>query len=139
MRYLLLLTLFISSLWSANIHWPSDYKQALQEAKKEHKLVYILITSDACQWCRKFEATTLQNKEIKKRLYKNYVTIHLSRDRNTIPKQFETAPVPRHYFTDANGKILYSSLGYRDETMFHAFMDNAEEQYELNKEKGKQK
>ena len=137
MKYVLIVALFVTSLWSADIHWPSDYKKALTQAKKEHKLVYILITSDSCQWCRKFEATTLQNADVKKRLFKDYVPIHLSRDQHVIPKQFETAPVPRHYFTDANGKILYSSLGYRDETMFHAFMDNAQERYEIDQEKGK--
>jgi len=137
MKKFLLLLFFISSLWSSDIHWPSDYKEALFQAKKEHKLVYILITSDACQWCRKFESTTLQNTQIKKRLFKNYVPIHLSRDRNQIPKKFKTAPVPRHYFTNAEGKILYSSLGYRDEVMFNAFMDNAQERNSKNQKKDK--
>jgi thioredoxin-related protein len=137
MKQLFSLFLFVSSLMSSDIDWPNDYKQALHQAKEENKLVYIFITSDSCQWCRKFEATTLQNTQVKKRLFANYVPIHLSRDRDTIAKQFETAPVPRHYFTNAEGEILYSSLGYRDEIMFNAFMDNAQDKQKLNQKKDK--
>lgn len=133
MKKLIILMMFTMSLFGADIDWPSDYKQALLEAKKENKLVYIFITSDDCQWCRKFEATTLQNKAIQKRLYSEFVTVHLSRDRHDIPKEFETAPVPRHYFTDAKGTILYNSLGHRGLECFDAFMDNAQNKIKVSK------
>lgn len=132
MKSIVFLLLFALSLFSAEINWPSDYNKALQEAKIEHKLVYILITSDSCRWCRKFEHTTLQDKQIQKRLYSEFVTVHLSRDRNKIPKQFNTTPIPHHYFVDSKGKILYRSLGHRDVEMFNAFMDMAEENNKKN-------
>jgi len=133
----LLVTIFLGlSLFGANINWPSDYKAALKEAKAEHKLVYIFITSDSCRWCRKFEATTLQDAGIKSRLKKEFISIHMSRDQVEVPKQFATAPVPRHYFTDAQGNILYSSLGHRCVEIFDSFMDNAHQADQKNK-KGK--
>jgi len=132
MRYILFLFLLVSSLYSANLDWSNDYKKALVDAKKENKLVYIFITSDSCKWCRKFENTTLQDKEILKRLYSEFITIHLSRDRDTIPKQFKTAPIPRHYFTDSKGNILYNSLGHRGVECFDAFMDNAQNKMQVN-------
>lgn len=135
MKKLIILFAMALTLFGANIDWPNDYNKALQEAKKENKLVYVFITSDSCRWCREFERTTLQNEQIKERLHKGFAAIHLSRDRDSIPKKFETAPVPRHYFVDAQGNILYSSLGHRDEEMFNAFMDNAEEKYKMNQEK----
>ncbi|MEA2072904.1 MAG: DUF255 domain-containing protein [Campylobacterota bacterium] len=133
MKKIILVLLFVTSLFSADIDWPSDYQQALKDAKSENKLVYIFITSDSCQWCRKFEATTLQDKAIKERLYSEFVTIHLSRDKHDIPKQFETAPVPRHYFTDREGNILYNSLGHRGVECFDAFMDNAQNKIKVSK------
>ncbi len=137
MKTILLSILFALSLFGADIDWPSDYKAALQEAKQENKLVYIFITSDSCRWCRKFEATTLQDEGIKKRLQKEFVSIHMSRDQVKIPEQFKTAPVPRHYFVDADGKILYSSLGHRCVEIFDSFMDNAHQADEKNKTKEK--
>jgi len=132
MKSLLFLLMIMSSLFANELGWSHDYEAALQKAKKEHKLVYILITSDSCKWCRKFESTTLQDKTILKRLYKEFVTVHLSRDRHKIPKAFETAPVPRHYFVDTKGKILYSSLGFRGIDCFDAFMDNAEQKFQVS-------
>lgn len=129
MRYILSLLLLSITLFGADLAWPNDYKKALADAKAENKFVYILITSDSCRWCREFERTTLQDSAIQERLSKEFVTIHLSRDRDTIPKEFATAPVPRHYFVDANGETLYGSLGHRDVEMFDAFMDNAHERY----------
>ena len=135
MKIVLFLFVFVLSLNAVELGWSHEYKKGLKEAKKEHKLVYVLITSENCGWCRKFERTTLQNKEIKKRLQREFITIHLSREWDDVPSLFQTSPIPRHYFVDANGEILYSSLGYRNVEMFDAFMNNAQAKYKLNKEK----
>jgi len=132
MRYLLLMLLFVNLLFSDSLGWSHDYKKALENAKVQHKLVYILITSDYCRWCRKFENTTLQDKGIKKRLQDEFIRVHLSREEDEIPKQFKTTPVPRHYFTDADGEIVYASLGYRKVECFSAFMDNAQNKIKVS-------
>ena len=129
MKFIVMLFFLCSMMFGTEIVWQSDYKKALQSAKKEKQLVYVLIVSDTCKWCKKFENTTLKNKAIKERIYKEFVTVLLTRDRCLIPKGFQVTPVPRHYFTDPNGKILYSALGYRDEELFDSFMDNAQENY----------
>jgi len=132
MRYFIALLLMATTLFGDNLGWTHDYKQVLKDAKAQNKLVYVLITSENCGWCRKFERTTLQDKTILKRLHSEFVTVHLSREKDTIPKIFETAPIPRHYFTDANGEILYNSLGYRKRECFDAFMDNAEDKLKVS-------
>ncbi len=134
MKSLFLFLIFSSTLFAVELDWSHEYEKALSDAKKEHKLVYVLIVSDTCRWCEKFEKTTLQNVKIKERVNREFVTVLLSRDRHEIPKGFETSPVPRHYFVDADGTILYSSLGYRDEEIFDSFMDNAQEYNTILKE-----
>lgn len=135
MKYLIIVALFCVTLLANDLGWSHNYKEALQKSKISGKLIYTLITSDSCRWCRKFESTTLQDKNITKRLYSEFEVVHLSRDRDAIPTEFETSPVPRHYFTDAKGTILYSSLGHRQIECFDSFMDNAENKYQKNKEK----
>ena len=127
MKHLLVTLSFVIGLFGSDLGWSSKYEQSLEKAKQEHKLVYVFITSDSCKWCRKFENTTLQDKTILQRLYSEFEVVHLSRDRHKIPKGFETSPIPRHYFVDSDGKILYSSLGHRGIECFDAFMDNAED------------
>jgi len=134
MKFILIVLMLCEMLFGAQLSWSFDYSKALQTAKKEHKLVYVLIVSDTCKWCKKFENTTLQNKKIKERVNKEFVRVLLSRDRHFIPQGFKTSPVPRHYFVDENGKILYSALGYRDAELFNSFMDNAQENYKKIKD-----
>jgi len=132
MKYIISILLLVTTLFSMELGWSNNYNKGLEQAKKSGKLVYVLITSQSCQWCRKFESTTLQDKEIQKRLYAEFEVVHLSREKDTIPKQFETAPIPRHYFVDAQGKILYSSLGHRGVACFDAFMDNAQNKIQVS-------
>ena len=129
--FYLVVALFVINLnlGAEEINWSHDYEKALIQAKKENKFVYILITSDSCRWCRKFEQTTLLDMDIEDRLEEEYITLHFSRDRHTIPPKFKTSPVPRHYFLDQKGDILYDTLGYRDVELFNSFMDNAKERY----------
>ena len=133
MKYIITSIVLAVTLFGFELGWSDDYDAALVKAKQEHKPVYILITSETCGWCRKFEKTTLQKPEVKQRLQKEFITVHLSRDLNFVPKVFQTSPVPRHYFVDENGKILYNSLGYRKKDVFNSFMDNAKEKLQKNK------
>jgi len=137
MKAIFLLTIFIATLMATKLHWYDNYQEALQKAQKEHKLVYIFISSSTCGWCEKFEQTTLEDTKIKKRLARDFITLHLVREFDDVPKRFATTPVPRHYFLDSKGVILYNSLGYRKVATFEAFIDNAEEKNSKNQQEKK--
>jgi len=133
MKYIISMMLLAVSLMATELKWFDNYDAALVEAKKENKLVYVFITSSTCGWCHKFEKTTLQDEGVKKRLKSEFITVHLVRDFDTVPPQFKTSPVPRHYFTNSNGKILYDTLGYRKVECFNSFMDNAQDRLKITK------
>jgi len=133
MKYIVTMLLLAVSLMATELNWFDNYDDALKAAKKEHKLIYVFITSSQCRWCHKFEKTTLQDEGIKKRLKSEFITVHLVRDFDTVPQEFQTSPVPRHYFTDSKGKILYDALGYRDAILFDSFMDNAHDRLKITK------
>ncbi len=128
MKYLFSMIFLSVTLMATELHWYDDYSKAIQEAKKEHKLIYVFISSSHCGWCHKFEETTLQDEAVKKELQKEFIIVHLVNDFDDIPSMFKTSPVPRHYFTDAHAHILYDSLGYRKVDTFIAFMGYAKEQ-----------
>ena len=133
MKYIISMMLLAVSLMATELKWFDNYDAALVGAKKENKLVYVFISSSQCGWCHKFEKTTLQDEGVKKRLKSEFITVHLVRDFDTVPPQFKTSPVPRHYFTNSNGKILYDTLGYRKVECFNAFMDNAQDRLKITK------
>ena len=129
MRYIFSILLLATVLFSST-NWQTNYHTALQMAQEENKRVYMLIVSDDCRWCNKFERTTLKDKKILQRLNEKYVLLHLIREWDNIPKKFKTTPIPRHYFLTSQGEIVFPVVGYRDIDTFKEFLNNADERYE---------
>ena len=130
MKKIVFLLLFAISLFGFDLDWSHDYDESIEKAQEDNKKIYVLITSDSCGWCRKFEKTTARDKNILKKLNKDYILVHLSRERHDIPVSLETSPVPRHYFLANDEEVLFATLGYRDIETFDYFIDNANEKYE---------
>jgi len=129
MRFIITAFILSTALFgSAN--WMNNYHDALEMAQDKNKRIYMLVVSDDCRWCKKFERTTLKDKKIMQKLQEQYVLLHLSRDRHYIPKKFKTTPVPRHFFLTSKGKEVFPVVGYRDVETFNGFLDDVEKRYE---------
>ncbi len=128
-KILLSIMMLVSVLLSADLDWPSDYEEALKQAKVQNKHVYMLITAQGCRWCRKFEATTLQDKATLELLNKKYVLLHVDKDLDFFPKKFDTKRVPKHYFITEKGEEIYSFLGYWNSEDFTSFLDDVDARY----------
>ena len=70
MKHLILITLIISSLFSARLNWLHHYDSALKLAKMQDKGVYLFIGANECKYCDKFVKETLSNDEVIKTLKK---------------------------------------------------------------------
>ena len=127
MKFLLALITLTTMLFSSNLDWNSDYYKALEDAKIQKKDVYMLITSQSCRWCRKFESTTLQDKAVIKRLKKQYILLHIDRDNNYFPAKFKSKRVPRHYFITNKGQKIYSFLGFWEKNDFFSFLRDVDD------------
>lgn len=125
MKKLVLLALFIVNLFAAEIAWNDTYEQAQAKAKKESKPLMVLITSEQCRWCRKFEATTLQDEDVISKLNSRFVTVHVTRDKSIYPKNLSAKMVPMHYFLDGEGKVIYSIPGYWPADDYQSILDDA--------------
>ena len=114
MKKIVILLVFTLSLFGSDLNWSHDYDESIEKAQEQNKSIYVLITSDGCGWCRKFENTTALDKNILKKLNKDYILVHLSRDRHDIPASLKTNPVPIHHFLNNNEEVVYSTVGYMD-------------------------
>ena len=135
MRLLLITLALITTLFSAELDWPSDYDAALVQAKKENKDVYAFISSTYCKWCRKFEKTTLKDEATLKNLKEKYVLLYLDRDLDDFPEHFETKRVPRHYFLKANGDTIHTFMGYWNAEDFASLLGDVDKKNIKYKEK----
>lgn len=125
MKKLALLALLMANLLAGDIAWNDTYEQAQAKAKKESKPLLVLITSEQCRWCRKFEATTLQDEDVISKLNSKFVTVHVTRDKSIYPKNLTAKMVPMNYFLDANGKVIYSMPGYWPVDDYQSILDDA--------------
>jgi thioredoxin-related protein len=89
----------------------------------------VLITSEQCRWCRKFEATTLQDDSVISRLNSKFVAVHVTRDKSVYPKTLSAPMVPMNYFLDGNGKVIYSIPGYWPVEDYQSILDDALQRY----------
>ncbi|MCX8155667.1 MAG: thioredoxin family protein, partial [Verrucomicrobiae bacterium] len=64
---LALATLLVAGwLGAAELNWVTDFNAALNQAKKENKLLFINFTgSDWCGWCKKLDAEVFSTPEFK--------------------------------------------------------------------------
>lgn len=125
MKKLALLAILAMNLFAAEIAWNDTYEQAQAKAKKESKPMMVLITSEQCRWCRKFEATTLQDEDVITKLNAKFVSVHVTRDKSNYPKNLTAKMVPMHYFLDGEGKVLYSIPGYWPAEDYQSILDDA--------------
>lgn len=119
MKYLFLILIISTSIFSASIEWEKDYKSALENAKKENKLLFVFITSKDCKFCKKLKNTTLQNKKIVNKINQDYISVIVMKDRDNFPKKLNAKATPMLYFLDKNENIIDYSLGYWNEVDFN--------------------
>lgn len=126
MKNILLIFVFITSVYSYELDWLNDYEKALSIAKEEGKSVYLFIGANDCRFCERFKDWTLSKKEVMDTLNQDYVPLYLNRDRHEIPKRFVIQGVPRHYFLSSNGETIHADAGSREPAGFYDILDEVD-------------
>ena len=121
--FLLLSFLMEPVVQAVEMDWGHDYNNALAQAKKEHKIVYLFIGADRCRYCEKFKKMTLSKKGVIPRMEKDFILLFMSRDQHPVPERFEKYGVPRHYFLTSKGKIIRTEQGIWDVEGWYTILD----------------
>lgn len=113
----------------------TDYEEALAEARKQRKPVFIDFTGYGCVNCRKMEAAVFSDHRVRDELYRRYVVVRLYvDDRTPLPQRmtadgrvlrtvgdkwalleshrYGSAAQPFYVITDADGEPLTRSYAY---------------------------
>ncbi|MFT5660321.1 MAG: thioredoxin-related protein [Sulfurimonas sp.] len=143
MKKLFLLLLLSSLVFSANIdhfakemQFQRDYKTALSQAQKENKVLMMVVSSDYCPWCRKFENRTLKSPLIQPRLNKELVTLVVDSkyDVDSFPEKYKTKYTPYVFFINPKDEsILTKSVGYTKKKEFAEIVTNSQVLYKKSK------
>ena len=126
MKTLLLALLATLSLSASDIaafaqkmSYETVYTQAIEKAKAEDKKVMLLMVTNYCPWCRKFEKRTLVKEEVNSLVHKDYIPLILNREKGEFPQKFLTKRIPVVIFIDPyKEEALHESLGFKNVSDF---------------------
>jgi thioredoxin-related protein len=95
-----------------------NYDESLAKAKKENKILIVMLTQSGCPACRYMKNVVLKSDSVSKEIKKNFIVVELDIHEDKIPKKFEYYGTPTFYFTDKNGEKLDSMYGSSKEKSF---------------------
>jgi len=121
---LVLITLFLTfTLFGADalksaklLGYETDYNTAIAKAKKEHKMVLMVIVQDPCPYCDRLVHKSLVTPCVQRRMV-NYVPLMVDKH-GDYPKQFKPPFIPISFIIDPAKEVttyeIVGSLPYKD-------------------------
>lgn len=106
--------------FAADMGYETDYKVAIQKAKKEGKGIMLFMTTSYCPWCRKLENRILSQTDIDAQIKAKYVPLMLNLDLDKYPEQFaKTRFTPILYIVSSKDEsIVKQFVGYSNRGEF---------------------
>ncbi len=112
-----IITVLLIVLYATTIN-AQNWMHSLEDAKKmalvSNKLIVVDFWALWCGPCRKMDKDTWDKKEVAEQLH-NFVPVKIDVDAHkSIAKKYGVRGIPNILILDANGKIIYNSVGYQD-------------------------
>jgi thioredoxin-related protein len=127
--------LSVSTLFSSEILWQTDFEKAFAQAKKEHKVVMLMVEGKHCQWCKKMKKSTLHDPKVLKYL-SEYIPLKIMRGDKAVTQQLPIIyGVPTVFFMSENKEVLESVVGYFGVNDFISYIKDVEKKVKAKAEK----
>jgi thioredoxin-related protein len=114
----------------SNIKWQSDLKGALEQARKEGKLVLLHFGTESCTWCKKMDAETFSNQEVGTACAKGFIAVALDADREKdLTKKYGIERVPTAAVLLPEGELVEILDGYAPAGEFSEWLSHVAKHY----------
>ena len=105
--------------FSSEMNYETNFDEAVKRSKKEKKNIMLVLVSNYCPWCRKFEQRVLLKEDVNAIIQKNYIPLILNREKDSFPKEFDTGFTPIVHFIDHQTQKSYKNvIGYNNKDEF---------------------
>ena len=105
--------------FASEMKYETNYEDAVKKSKKLHKNIMLVLVSNYCPWCRKFEQRVLLKEEVNAIIQKNYIPLIINREKDPFPKEFDTGFTPIVHFIDYKTQKSYKNvIGYNNKDEF---------------------
>lgn len=126
MKKLILLLAMSLTLAAGELGWTNDYEAAKKEAEASGKVIYVLVTTPVCRWCKKLKMTTLADPEVAERLERLVVGVEATRSIDNYPSKLKAPMVPMSFFLSPDDRVLVKMPGYWGKEDFMSILDDVE-------------
>ncbi len=107
--------------------YETNYKTALKKAKDENKGLMVVIVTNNCPWCIRFEKTTLSDKKIDDLIKGSYIPLIINKNEGGFPPYLNTPIVPTTYIIDPKDeKSDYERMGFMGKAEFLELFEELE-------------
>ena len=105
--------------FASEMKYETNFDEAVKKSKKLQKNIMLVLVSNYCPWCRKFEQRVLLKEEVNTLIQKNYIPLILNREKDTFPKEFDASFTPIVHFIDYKTLKSYKNvIGYNNKDEF---------------------
>lgn len=111
--------------FSSKMNYETNYQKAFKKAKKLHKNIMLVLVSNYCPWCRKFEERVLSNSKTNDAIHDKYIPLILNKEKDKFPKEFHNSFTPVINFIDYKTSKSYKTIiGYNNKDEFLYFINS---------------
>lgn len=105
--------------FAKTLKYETSYHEAVEKAKKTKKNIMLVLVSNYCPWCRKFEQRVLSKYDVNKLVHENYIPLILNKEKDDFPAKYNKAFSPIVYFIDYKTLTNYETIvGYNKKDEF---------------------
>ena len=93
------------------------WKEALEEAKKQGKPIFVDAYAKWCGPCKRMAATTFKNEEVGEYFNQNFINMKIDMEEGeglTFRKKYPVGAFPTLFFIDEKGEVLHKAVGAQD-------------------------
>ena len=97
------------------VFFSGTWKEALQKAKAENKLIFLDIYASWCGPCKKLKAKTFTNAKVGSYFNEHFINVSLDGERGegiTLAEKYKLTAYPTLFFIDSDGNVKKGAEGY---------------------------
>lgn len=119
-KVLLSFLLLMSSLHA--LEW-LEYDQALIQAKKENKIIMVMLGRSSCGVCNYMKKVVFQDKNVLKKLEPKFLPVYIELDFDDIPNDLTFVGTPTFHFLNKDEKAIHRIDGGKTTPSFLKALD----------------